>query len=559
MVVQGLAGRVLPARCAGATVVRGVRRLVRHGRAEQHLLPAAAAVDRRAVGAAGAGRLPLRGEGGPVRDASDEAPRCGVVVAQPPRPRLPAGRPPRAEPRPAAAEVATRRRSARGVPRVAPPSIRWAVELREPSWLHDDVFEVLARHNAALCIHDLLEGHPGSVPADWTYVRFHGPASAAAPVRRAYTGRRLWRPAERLAEWLHEDTDVYTYFNNDYDGAAIADARWLRDAPGDVADPHNAATFDEHVAGSARSGATYDRGLSGVAAATTRGTSSSSSRARKPRAPRRPLSRSAARVWTSSAQHAACAASRPASREPGGETGQDVARARRPEPRNVGVVGPQPPPGRGHAPERDDGGAERFADPGHRDLLVVVIAPRARQLLQFLTVRGQHQSIAQRPDPRGVGAEVPEGHGIDDHDGLGCHHRQHRIEHLVGRLDVQETGADEHCIGLPDERGDVVVDPARPGREGGDQRLGHGTGDSHGGGRVGHDLEPPCAGAQRGHAGQEDGARGLRRSTDDGDRAAGVLVAIVGDGQRPCPQQIEVEALGGHLVTAVRPVRRTPR
>ena len=43
---------------------------------------------------------------------------------------------------------------------VAPSTTRWAVELRERSWLRDEVFEVFARHHAALCVHDLLEGHP---------------------------------------------------------------------------------------------------------------------------------------------------------------------------------------------------------------------------------------------------------------------------------------------------------------------------------------------------------------------------------------------------------------
>jgi uncharacterized protein YecE (DUF72 family) len=43
-----------------------------------------------------------------------------------------------------------------------------------------------------------------------------------------YTGRRLRRPAERLGAWLDEGVDVYAYFNNDYDGAAVVDAQWLR-------------------------------------------------------------------------------------------------------------------------------------------------------------------------------------------------------------------------------------------------------------------------------------------------------------------------------------------
>ncbi|HET9443373.1 MAG TPA: DUF72 domain-containing protein [Acidimicrobiales bacterium] len=106
---------------------------------------------------------------------------------------------------------------------------RWAVEVREPSWLHDDVYEVLRRHGAALCVHDLLEGHPWELTTDWTYVRFHGPDA----VHRAYQGRYgpdgLFWMAERLGSWLGEGRDVYAYFNNDDSGYAVQDARWLAD------------------------------------------------------------------------------------------------------------------------------------------------------------------------------------------------------------------------------------------------------------------------------------------------------------------------------------------
>ena len=71
---------------------------------------------------------------------------------------------------------------------VAPSSMRWAVEIREPSWLHDDVFELLRRHRAALCIHDMLPNHPWELTTDWSYIRFHGPdaldAQVLRPVRR---------------------------------------------------------------------------------------------------------------------------------------------------------------------------------------------------------------------------------------------------------------------------------------------------------------------------------------------------------------------------------------
>ncbi len=113
---------------------------------------------------------------------------------------------------------------------VAPKSLRWAVELREASWLHEETYEVLRRHGAALCIHDLLDGHPFLMTTDWTYVRFHGPNATSRPYHDTYGPRRLWRWAHRISEVMAAGHDVYAYFNNDYDGAAVSDAMWLRSA-----------------------------------------------------------------------------------------------------------------------------------------------------------------------------------------------------------------------------------------------------------------------------------------------------------------------------------------
>ena len=112
---------------------------------------------------------------------------------------------------------------------VAPGQLRWAVEMREPSWLDEEVYEVLRRHGAALCIHDLLPDHPWVLTAGWTYVRFHGPQALERKYWGRYGGRRLWRTADRLAGWLDEGCDVYAYFNNDQHGNAVADATWLAD------------------------------------------------------------------------------------------------------------------------------------------------------------------------------------------------------------------------------------------------------------------------------------------------------------------------------------------
>ena len=116
----------------------------------------------------------------------------------------------------------------------APPKMRWAVELREPSWVHDEVFDVLRRHRAALCVHDLLADHPFLLTTDWTYLRFHGPDA----LQRKYWGRygptRLRRWADRIADCLGHGRDVYAYFNNDQQANAVADATWLRERLGPI-------------------------------------------------------------------------------------------------------------------------------------------------------------------------------------------------------------------------------------------------------------------------------------------------------------------------------------
>jgi len=113
---------------------------------------------------------------------------------------------------------------------LAPRRIRWAVEIRDRSWLHDETYEVLRRHGAALCIHDLIDRHPFLLTADWTYVRFHGPRATSKPYHDPYGARRLRRWADRLGPLLDAGRDVYCYFNNDYHGHAVTDACRLRAA-----------------------------------------------------------------------------------------------------------------------------------------------------------------------------------------------------------------------------------------------------------------------------------------------------------------------------------------
>ena len=112
---------------------------------------------------------------------------------------------------------------------LVPSTIRWAVELRDPSWLHDDVFEVLRRHDVALCIHDLLPQHPFQLTTHWTYVRFHGPDAINHPYHGSYGETRLTSWADKLKPVLDRGCDVYAYFNNDWHGDAVRDAAMLRE------------------------------------------------------------------------------------------------------------------------------------------------------------------------------------------------------------------------------------------------------------------------------------------------------------------------------------------
>ena len=107
--------------------------------------------------------------------------------------------------------------------------VRVAVELRHDSWWTEDVRELLARHDAALCWADRL-GHPLAPlwrTADWGYLRLHeggGEGADTAQPWPRYGDQALGSWARRLAETWADDADAFVYFNNDQNGAAVHDA-----------------------------------------------------------------------------------------------------------------------------------------------------------------------------------------------------------------------------------------------------------------------------------------------------------------------------------------------
>ncbi|KKD09450.1 DUF72 domain-containing protein [Streptomyces sp. WM6386] len=104
-----------------------------------------------------------------------------------------------------------------------PSGVRVAVEPRHESWWTPQVREVLESRGAALCWAD-VRARPVTPlwrTTDWGYVRFHEGRAREWP---RYGGRSLETWAGRIGDTWAADEDVYAYFNNDPNGAAVRDA-----------------------------------------------------------------------------------------------------------------------------------------------------------------------------------------------------------------------------------------------------------------------------------------------------------------------------------------------
>ncbi len=104
---------------------------------------------------------------------------------------------------------------------------RWkvAIEFRNTDWLCEEVYELLGRHKAALCLAD-MERCPITEPNDvsFVYMRRHGPGNR---YRGCYPPSHIAADAKRVRGWLRAGKDVFVYYNNDIDGHAVDNARQL--------------------------------------------------------------------------------------------------------------------------------------------------------------------------------------------------------------------------------------------------------------------------------------------------------------------------------------------
>ncbi len=107
-----------------------------------------------------------------------------------------------------------------------PVGMEHVIEFRHQSWLEDEVFAILRRHNIGLCVFDMPSlTCPLLATADFAYIRFHGSDRLYSS---GYSDEELADWAGRMAQLAPGLRAVYVYFNNDIEGFAVSNALTLR-------------------------------------------------------------------------------------------------------------------------------------------------------------------------------------------------------------------------------------------------------------------------------------------------------------------------------------------
>ena len=107
-----------------------------------------------------------------------------------------------------------------------PQEYKHVLEFRHESWLADEVYDILRKYHAGMCVFDM----PGlSCPllatTDFAYVRFHGKDSLYSS---CYSDKEMRDWAEKIKKLAENLDTVYIYFNNDVQGFALKNAEMLK-------------------------------------------------------------------------------------------------------------------------------------------------------------------------------------------------------------------------------------------------------------------------------------------------------------------------------------------
>jgi len=97
---------------------------------------------------------------------------------------------------------------------------KYAIEVRNRTFLNDNFLNILKKHNIAFCIADTAGRHPyyEAITTDFIYIRLHGSKSLYTS---QYTTKELKMWTSKIEKW---NLTTYIYFDNDYKGYAVKNA-----------------------------------------------------------------------------------------------------------------------------------------------------------------------------------------------------------------------------------------------------------------------------------------------------------------------------------------------
>jgi uncharacterized protein YecE (DUF72 family) len=105
---------------------------------------------------------------------------------------------------------------------------RYAVEIRNKSWMTDEFFGLLSDYDTALVFADSGDRYPycETITTDFIYLRLHGRRQLYAS---DYSEEELKTYADKIASWQGSEKEIWVFFNNDYNGYAVMNALRLRE------------------------------------------------------------------------------------------------------------------------------------------------------------------------------------------------------------------------------------------------------------------------------------------------------------------------------------------
>ena len=105
--------------------------------------------------------------------------------------------------------------------------LRQVFEFRNESWFDEEVYALLRKYNACLCIAHSAGRFPciKVTTADFVYLRFHGASDALYSSDYSDRELKVWADFVRI----HKRRDILVFFNNDSSGFAVKNALRFKD------------------------------------------------------------------------------------------------------------------------------------------------------------------------------------------------------------------------------------------------------------------------------------------------------------------------------------------